>query len=130
MYSQLFGLFALDSMNILRLHLHIESIHANGSDDQRGVEALSARSSSSFLEVTWRLQEGATPLAFYSHLIQWFYPVFSSMVSCFFTAFSGPMAAALPVREHTRLISSARHRHSLAALNIAIMFSGATSTKI
>ena len=74
-------------MNILRLHLHIESIHANGSDDQRGVEALSARSSSSFLEVTWRLQEGATPLAFYSHLIQWFYPVFSSIVSCCFHRF-------------------------------------------
>ena len=29
----------------------------------------------------------ATPLAFYSHLIQWFYPVFSSMVSCCFHRF-------------------------------------------
>ena len=29
----------------------------------------------------------ATLLAFYSHLIQWFYPVFSSMVSCCFHRF-------------------------------------------
>lgn len=47
-----------------------------------------------------------------------------------FTAFSGPMGAALPVRERTRLTSLARHHHSLAALNIAIMFSGARSAKI
>ena len=93
-------------MNILRLHLHIESIHANGSDDQRGVEALSARSSSSFLEVTWRLQE--------SYAVGLLQPPDTVVLSCLFqygilfvfTAFSGPMAAALPVREHTSSAAS------------------------
>ena len=105
-------------------------LHANGSDDQPGVEALSARSSSSFPEVTWRLQEG--------YAVGLLQPPDTVVLSCLFqygylvvfTAFSGPMGAALPVRERTRLISLARHHHSLAALNIAIMFSGARSAKI